>query len=401
MNSGKLTAFALVLVGLIEPGCTSPPPPTPEQMAMQKQLLETIMARRGMAPMPYQMQAAPQEPKVTLTEDDLAKQFETWPAADQPVQFARKKDGFEINGKHYVDPEGRIVSYGYDGLNGDVTYLVKTGSDSGVLKAIRALKSSAPIKIADVKKAGGTWTATTVTGQKLSGDVLVPMSRGVVVLRDVAGFLYKPGSPVQSITMPAGFMVAAYQNGDVLSTRYILAEREPAQDGTGKLLGTVQSLGSTLGVNKKEDYILVNIDSGQQVPLNISIEDKQVTVHKNCRRTKQLAKGPVPVYNNECATIDTYDSLFEPDGDPHYSHYFWRVSWIKARSGVLLVAKEGGFGGTVTVTNLSTGKQAVAFQRALGLILEDVRQIQDGKVSLTARMGFTRETVDDAETLLE
>lgn len=41
-------------------------------------------------------------------------------------------------------------------------------------------------------------------------------------------------------------------------------------------MSNLKNLGSMLGVNKKEDYLLLHAESGKTLPLNVSVDGKQV-----------------------------------------------------------------------------------------------------------------------------
>lgn len=375
---------------------------TPEQ---QKQLLQLLLKQQlgGMQQQAAQQtlqqtvqQAAPAAPQ--RSEASLADAFRTFPVLTQGVQFERFRDGFAINGQRYIDAEGKITAYAFDAQSGDFTYLAETYPGEYVLKSGRAMTHSEPITIATAQKQGVLWQVTAVTGKKFSGYRLIPSSRGFVIARDNTGFRYVPGSGTTNIVAPEEFSIAALQNGDIGNTGYILLERTPTSNGTqpgnsfGALMSAVQSLGSVVGVGKKEDYALLNIQNSRLVPVNISLESKQVQVMSACKQKNFLIA--------KCAQMDSFESAYEANGTRNMSHYFWRINWFNVPGRPILVSQEGGLG-KVTATDLNSGKKVILFERAMGIANFSAIQDANGKINVTAQMGFSSETREDVAALLD
>ena len=331
------------------------------------------------------------------TEADLAAAFDKWRNLDSGVKFERFRDGFAINGARYIDPEGTIVAYGFDAQSGDFTYLAQYNNGQYILKSGRASSTGEPIEIAKAEKRGSQWTVTTTTGKKFSGSRLIPLSRGFIVARENTGFRYVPGKGSTSIAAPEQFAIAALQNGDVSSTGYILLERIVESGGSGGgsiggLISSVQSLGSTFGIGKKEDYALLNIDTGKSVAINISTDDKRVQIMSACRQRNFMFA--------ECERMDSYESLFQANGARNMTHYFWRINWFNAGGRPILVSQEGGLS-QVTATDLGSGKKLTLFERTLGIAAFSATQGTDGKISVSAKLGFNTESKDDIVALLD
>ena len=372
---------------------------TPEQ---QKQLLTLLLrqqlggAQQQGAALPLPL--APNNAVPQRTEASLAADFRQFPTLTQGVQFERFRDGFAINGQRYIDAEGKITSYAFDAQSGDFTYLAETHPGEFVLKAGRAMTQSEPITIATAQKQGMIWQVTAATGKKFTGYRLIPSSRGFVIARDNTGFRYVPGSGTTNIVAPEAFSIAALQNGDIANTGYILLERTPTSNGTqpgnslGALFSAVQSLGSVVGVGKKEDYALLNMDNGRVVPVNISLESKQVQVMSACKQKNFLIA--------KCAQMESFESAFEPNGTRNMSHYFWRINWFNVPGRPVLVSQEGGLG-KVIATDLNSGKKVMLFERALGIASFAAIQDANGKINVTAQMGFSSESRQDVLALLD
>lgn len=365
---------------------------TPEQKLL---LLNLLLKQAGNAQAVQQPAAAPTQLR---TEADLAAEFKRLPVLPEGVQFERFRDGFAINGRRYIDPEGKIASYGFDAQSGDFTYLAESSDGQYVLKSGRALSQMDPITIGTAHRQGATWTVTAVTGKKFVGNRLIPSSRGFVIARENTGFRYVPGNGTTNIVAPEAFSIAALQSGDIASTGYILLERTPESNGTqssnslGSLFSTVKSLGSMVGMGKKEDYALLSMDTNRIVPVNISMDEKQVQIMSACRQRN--------VFFAQCAQMDSFDSLFQANGMKNMSHYFWRINWFNVPGRPVLVSQEGGLS-KVSATDLNSGKKVILFERAMGIAGFSAKQNNAGKIGVTAQMGFSSESKDDVVALLD
>lgn len=396
----KLTPLLLVSSTLLLSGCVPGlMQPSAEEMAAQQEMLRQLYKAQG-----QQFQAkqtgkaeAPAPAATVVSDAELLKRINAFPAVGKRVTFAKKRDGLTINGKKLLDAEGSIKFFGFDQITGDVTYLVSTGPDTYAYKYVRATTGMEPVKIADATFNSG-WQVTLVTGKKIGGDKLIPLGRGFVITRDDgSGFVWSPDKAMQSFNAPEGFQIADFQNGDIGGTRFILCERmiegEEAASGTfGKLFSATKNLGSTLGINNKEDYLLLNIDTGAVVSINISYDKKNVAVHSNCRATSSK-------FVNKCDNVQFYDSLYDESGNPNRGHYFWSINWYNTSSGTLLLFMDNN-GRDLYAQNLNNNKKATILSRMLGINWFTSTQKADGTVSVVARMGFSDETIENVESTL-
>jgi hypothetical protein len=62
--------------------------------------------------------------------------------------------------------------------------------------------------------------------------------------------------------------------------------------------------------------------------------------------------------------------------------------------GPILISQEGGLS-EINATNLKTGKKSSLFNRSMGIAGYSTKQSADGKVSVNAQLGFSKENVDD------
>ena len=152
-------------------------------------------------------------------------------------------------------------------------------------------------------------------------------------------------------------------------------------------MSSLKALGSLVGVNKKADYMLLDINTGAETPINVSLEGKDVQILSQCKQKK--------IYLNICEKMDSFDSLYDPKTNtPNLTHYYWRISWYKTVEGPILISQEGGLS-EINATNLKTGKKSSLFHRSMGIAGYSTKQSADGKVSVNAQLGFGKENIDD------
>lgn len=386
-------------------GCISQPPPrpmTPEEEAAHKAFADMMRARieQMKANGPYypgQGRAAPVSMPATppstpaISEQDLAKKFGALPRLTNFVDIEGNQDGFSIDGARYLDPEGDIVEFSSDPATGDVTYMIRTGDGRSILKSMRVGTGTNPIVIANANKQLRGVSVQTVTGQNLNGDAVILTSRGFLVTRPTAVFQYTPGTAIKSFPISVGYHVARFQNGAIGRSGYILVEKNVEQNGGG-LLGDLKSLGSMVGVGKKEDYAMNHLDNGKLTPINISVDENQVNKATDCRHQQGRLV-------NKCANMESYSSLYEANGFKNRSHYFWRIAWFGGVDGPILIALEDGLR-SLTITNLQTGKKVEAFHRALGITSFDAYEDPAGIILLAAHIAGSTEKIDDVGSFL-
>jgi hypothetical protein len=390
--------WALLLTMLtLMTGCITQRQLTPEESALRQQMIQDFMAKRA-----GRMAVAPPATPVTapvvthLTESELLDSINAFPTISKRVTFTKKKDGFEVDGRRFMDPEGAIKLYGFDPQTGDVTYLVNTGGNTYACKYVRVTTGLEPVKIGDAVFKNGDWRITTLTGKSYSGSKLIPLGKGFTISReDGSGFVWSPDKKLVTFAVPEGFQIADFQNGDISGTRYILCERmieqKNANGSFGDLMNSVQALGSTLGIGQKEDYLLLNIDTAAEVPINISYDLKNEVSHSNCR--------PAGKFVNKCANVQFYESLYDKYGEPNGGHYYWGIYWYNTASGPLLIFKDNN-ARDLYAQNLANNDKAIIMSRMLGINWFTSAQNSDGKVSVTAKMGFSKESVADVESEL-
>lgn len=360
-----------------------------QQMMLMKQMQLQGGAQQGSAPQVNN----PSLP--TISESDLVRQLDGFPAKIDGVEFKRMRDGFTADGVRYVDPEGTIVLYGFDVLSGDVSYVVQSSPSTFLIKYIRVNVGSPPVTLASATRIGGMWQVVTVTGAKVTGDRLIPASKGFVVARENTGFRYIPGKGLLSFAAPEEFVIAPFQNGDISGTNHLLLQRRKVPQSRGaqgdleQIGSSLKTLGSILGVTKKNDYAMLNLATNKIELLNISSDTNEVSVHDRCRQVNYVMEN--------CAKVGFFDSLYDESGLPNLSHYFWRISWYKTPVRPVLIVQEGGLQ-EITAVDLRDYSRKTLFSRALGIAGFKVQQNKDGMVSVNARMGFSEELFENVDS---
>jgi hypothetical protein len=220
----------------------------------------------------------------------------------KPLEIVGLRDGIRINNVNFVDPEGKMTAYSYDVTTGDITYQIAAPSkNSFVFKYFNPGKQVDPIVIATAQTSGNGLQVTTSSGAVMSGQGVAPMSKGIIVYRGNTLFVYEAGVGVKSSGIPDGWFVAQFQRGNVGATRHILIQNLSAltnmrdKGGIGGFIGSTMALASSLGISKKEDFALLNIDDGSMVKFDISVEGTSQMILTNCQKRNS--------YFNECAEV--------------------------------------------------------------------------------------------------
>ncbi|NQZ91086.1 MAG: hypothetical protein HRT97_01950 [Moritella sp.] len=401
LNRKLLKVICVLILGVSLQGCMSTSQPqqlTPQEQELRNQMMQAMIAKMKASTVALQsqqnvnqnLQPVPvPKAKPTLTIDDLNHQIEGLESNDTGISFERSRDGIKVNGIMYLDPEGEITRVGSNSLTGEFSYLVHTHGNEYVVKYNKAGSGAEAITLAHATVDSRGAKVVTVTGRKLSGNSVIPTSRGFIVARDSSAFNFDPRDGLNSFSAADGYHIARYQNGDVSSTGYILLEKDPETDSVANLMDSFSSLVGSIGIIEDEafEYLLANIKTGSVVPLNIRTSGKNIHVLSECRKKNSIV--------NECAKSESRESLFEPNGSKNLRHYFWKVYWFNTPEGSYAIAQESGLK-KITIINLKTAKKSVAFERALGISGFTTTQTPEGKITVDASLGFSTETIDDA-----
>ena len=183
-----------------------------------------------------------------------------------------------------------------------------------------------------------------------------------------------------------------YQNGDAASTGFILLEKNARNknDNVGGLLDTFKEMGSTFGLNKLDDYVLVSLDGQTIVPMDVGLGGKEIAEHSNCTRQNSVI--------NKCENVDFRESLYTELGLPNYSHYYWSINWVQTQDGPLAIYRTST---KIKIVDINNNQVHTAFSRVLGVNEFDVIENANGTTGIEARLGFSKEKIDDIESFIK
>lgn len=395
------TLLISVTATILMSGCIGGPSPEEiqQQQEAKKMFMQMMAQRLGQnveQTPPTQTNVAPMH---TISEEELKNSVANFDKLSTGVKIEKYKNGFSINQKRYIDPEGKIVNYGFDWQTGDITYMIGTSENHYIIKFMRALASQSPVEIATVVRDGNTFKAQTVSGKKFNSNGLVLTSQGFIALRDDTAFQYTIGKDIESFSSPEGWHIADFQNGDVASTNFILLEKNAVdkndENSISGLIDSTTSLMNSVGLTDKKDYMLVNIANPQEkYLLDIDMNAKDVGTYSGCKRVNSFV--------NKCDNVSFSESLYDNNGMPNVGHYYWRVMWYRTANGkILSISKEAGHK-KILITDLISGKQAEAAYRLTGFPELTSTQNSDGKIKIIVGGGLLSDIViEDAETYLK
>lgn len=354
-----------------------------ESGAMQGQIAQPLMQTREAPPQP----AA--EPAVA--KEELASAYEQRSASPRFTRFERKGDGFLANGQVFIDIDGKVKQFGADPMTGRVTYFVDIGNDDLLVKHHNINSDLDPITIGRISLRGNRADFRAASGETAGGESVVPVSDGLIVTRKESIARYAIGKGAKAFAIPEGFIVAPLQNGDVSGTGYVLIERVPQSEASLKDIGN--TVGHLFGKrDNTQDYALLHIATGKTVGLFLSDDGKSVGKGTGCTRQNDFV--------NKCSGWRSWESIWEADGRPNYSHYFWALTWVQTKFGPLAIAMEDGTR-EVNVIALDSGTRFNAFKRKLGILWFSAEPKEDGGLSLEAQLAFKRHTIDDVGQVLD
>ncbi|WP_286336628.1 hypothetical protein [Hydrogenimonas cancrithermarum] len=334
----------------------------------------------------------------TLDEKELLAKIGEYPSAATGIRLERKSDGFLLNGeKMYVDFEGPIVRLGYDWRSGDAFYIVKLSNDTYRIKYQKMLSGRDPLTVGLIRRDGLSMRVETVTGKRFNGRNIIPTSKGFVVTREKTAFVYEVGKRPVTFIAPEGWHIAAFQNGDVATTGFILLERD-GESETGNpfsdLMKSTVELGNALGVTTKSDYMLVNMKNPtQRKMINVTLGEKEVALFSQCRKQNR--------YVRICDTMEIKKSLYQPNGLKNFNHYYWNIHWFKGKKNIFSITKESN-NRVVLVSDLEHNRSVEVASRVTGFPEYVAKQSRDGVVKVHVEGGLLPSVdIDDAEAVLD
>ncbi len=278
---------------------------------------------------------------------DLGGVLQPHHQARGPATFEEAADGFKANGRLWMDPAGKIQSFGGDPATGDVTYMVDIGGGRQDVKYANVNSAAKPVTIGTMLITEDRAALTTLDGQEIGGDGFVAMADGVLITRPGAMFLYRPGQALHSQTMPEGYRVLSRQV-NAASTGYVLA------------VWTGQSRFSGL-TSQVPDFALLEVSSGRKV------------VVPRTRDATRLRPAVVP------------------DRRPIY---FDAIQWFPTTIGPIAIVGNDG-DDRVLAIHLPTNRLEVLFNRLMGINSWRAEPTSEGGIRVQAQLGLRGGEVAD------
>ena len=136
----------------------------------------------------------------------------------------------------------------------------------------------------------------------------------------------------------------------------------------------------------------MNTATGKLYTINIAANGQQVTLMSRCRQVNWFV--------SECQQAQTFQSAYGTDGMKNNSHYYWLVNWVGTPTGPVAFTLEDGLG-KLFITDLSTGKKVLGFDRSFGIADWNIEQSGDGKVAVKAKLAFDWKEIPDAVGFLQ
>jgi hypothetical protein len=136
------------------------------------------------------------------------------------------------------DPDGELVGHSLRTSTGFCTYLVDVGAGKQLLKLYSPDSQTQTLGVLSRLPNSNGIAFTAEGSSPITGNFAVPLSKGVVILREGAAFIYEAGKAVATYTPPSGWSPHPLQNGDVLGTQMLLVVKTSDLKGAFGFGGT-------------------------------------------------------------------------------------------------------------------------------------------------------------------
>jgi hypothetical protein len=125
----------------------------------------------------------------------------------------------------------------------------------------------------------------------------------------------------------------------------------------------------------------------RMVSFEIATYGKGVTTYSQCRKA---SNGLF----NVCDRMATYDSIWQPNGGPNWSHYFWKVDWQSMGGKPVAVVMESGLK-QINAYDLNGSKRVSLFERTMGIAAWHLEMGTGGKYRAKAQLAFDKPVLED------
>ena len=285
------------------------------------------------------------------------------PVVTEPLNRLNLKeygDGFVVNGKRFVDPEGQTLLYSTLSDTGFVTYLIRDSHHLNerryIVKVKDVMKLSKPVKLgALVEHSANNVYFILPNGDRLNGDAYHLTSKGIILTRDRSVVIFiEPGAEPKMHPLPVGYQFSIYQKADISYSKHITIEKRLGYEQT--------SFGLENHSVHEYEISLFNLDTGEitttfDMLLRGTTEEKRLEHFKNSFYLFNTVTGPISV---------SLENIYRQ----------------------------------VVVRNLFTRQKATAFQREHGISFLKAG-MKNNVIWAQASEGFTDKRVDDAQGFLD
>lgn len=245
----------------------------------------------------------------------------------------------------YIDPLAPIVEASGFSATGWVTYLVKgDGSNDYIVKRANFAKDTDPEVLGHLEGYRREWRFTPVGQPTTAGYGYHLTSKGLVLLRTPSVFTYFPTKNPRATLLPEDWQLAWHQKGDIENSRLLIVKKrapkgfEPGRHQIG----------------------FFDLDKNRMLP-----------------------------------TI--FEMTFIPDSEE--AQFGNRFYLYDTPRGPITITLEDGIN-QVVVRNVKTGEKRIAFHRDAGIARIKAQQVNTGRISVEAAVGFSDEAIYDAEDFL-
>lgn len=279
-------------------------------------------------------------------------------------------------------PEGKVLDFYTDPHS---NLLIKREVNSAGNQVIKSEKDGGISKLADVLATRSGFLITLLNGERYKTKSIELTYFGFISINGNKIKSYD-GEILNSIQIPQGFKAAKIQRNNIHETGLILLEKV-IDKRDGGFLDSFKSLGSSLGINKKEDYILLSLKNGTMFKLDVDTAGKELNYYSGCKAKK---KGLFPY--NSCSKMISKESLESKLGGQNSRHYYWAIDWARTKLGTVAAVNEGT---ELVLLNFDTGAKTIAFKRGMGINRFTLSEHDSGEVSIDVRLGFSSESLDN------
>lgn len=271
-------------------------------------------------------------------------------------------DGFDVNGRPFMDSAGAIETFAFDRATGDASYFVNTGNGTFAVKFTNFNSGLPPVTVGSFVNSRDRRSFTGIDGTELTGSDIIPLPYGLITTRQGAFFRYEFGKAPESFRLESGYNVLPMQAGDVIKTGWILTSRKAEETTMDRLL---PSMRGSFFRNREADFALVNSSTGQAVT----------------------------VPRSEPSTRFSRKQLYDAElGIPERHHYYNAIQWQQSTVGPVVVYLNDR-GTEVLAINLETGQEVRLFRRGAGVNGFRTHRLENGHLGVTAQLAFKHETV--------